>query len=314
MSDTKISEFPEKALSSLDAAGTADFVGGYDVVSNNKTNKKFTFATLANWLLTKFKLTIAGSSQTVKSAVDALNSKYLDDAGAHNAIYRGKYLGTSVTEAQWSAISSGAFTDLYIGDYWTINSVNWRIAAFDYWLNCGDTSCTTHHVVIVPDSNLHSAKMNDTNITTGAYLGSDFYTGNNDNTGRADAITKVNNAFGSSHILTHRELLTNATTNGYASGGTWIDSTVELMNERMVYGNAVFENMISGTNIPYDYTIDKSQLPLFAHEPSRICNRGYWWLRSVASSADFSYVNPYGYANYTGASNSLGVRPAFGIK
>ena len=75
MSDTKISEFPEKALNSLDAAGTADFVGGYDVVSNNKTNKKFTFATLANWLLTKFKLTIAGSSQTVKSAVDTLNSK-----------------------------------------------------------------------------------------------------------------------------------------------------------------------------------------------------------------------------------------------
>lgn len=77
MSDTKISEFPEKALSSLDAAGTADFVGGYDydVVSNNKTNKKFTFATLANWLLTKFKLTIAGSNQTVKTAVDTLNSK-----------------------------------------------------------------------------------------------------------------------------------------------------------------------------------------------------------------------------------------------
>ena len=74
MSDTKISEFPEKALSSLDAAGTADFVGGYDVVSNNKTNKKFTFATLANWLLTKFKLTIAGSNQTVKTAVDTLNS------------------------------------------------------------------------------------------------------------------------------------------------------------------------------------------------------------------------------------------------
>ena len=108
--------------------------------------------------------------------------------------------------------------------------------------------------------------------------------------------------------------MTNATTNGYASGGTWVDATVELMNERMVYGNAVFENMISGTSIPFDYTIDKSQLPLFAHEPSKICNRGYWWLRSVASSANFSDVHGTGNANYDFASLSRGVRPAFGIK
>lgn len=309
----KISQMTEQTTASMTEAGTSDFLGGYTATGGN-ANRKFSLSGLANYFLNKFKMTLGGSSQTVKSAIDALNSKYLDNAGAHNAIYRGKYLGTSVTEAQWSAISSGAFTDLYIGDYWTINGVNWRIAAFDYWLNCGDTNCTTHHVVIVPDSNLHSAKMNDTNITTGAYLGSDFYTGNNGNTGRADAITKVNNAFGSSHILTHREMLTNATTNGYASGGTWVDATVELMNERMVYGNAVFENMISGTNIPYDYTIDKSQLPLFAHEPSRICNRGTWWLRSVVSSAYFSLVTYYGLATNGNASSSYGVRPAFGIK
>ena len=67
-----------------------------------------------------------------------------DNAGAHNSIYRGKNLGTTVTEEQWEAISSGSFTDLYIGDYWVIGGVNWRIAAFDYYLNCGDTSFTKH--------------------------------------------------------------------------------------------------------------------------------------------------------------------------
>ena len=308
MSDQNITELPVKTSSGITSS---DYMLGID----SAEGYQMLIRDLGDYIIRNVQVnTIAGSNQTLKNALDTLNSKYLDNAGAHNAIYRGKYLGTSVTEAQWSAISSGAFTDLYIGDYWTINSVNWRIAAFDYWLNCGDTNTTAHHVVIVPDTNLRNAKMNDTNITTGAYLGSDFYTGNNDNTGRADAITKVNNAFGSSHILTHRELLTNATTNGYASGGTWVDATVELMNERMVYGNAVFENMISGTSIPYDYTIDKSQLPLFAHEPSRICNRGDWWLRSVASSANFSFVNGNGYATYSAASNSVGVRPAFGIK
>lgn len=101
-----------------------------------------------------------------------------DNAGAHNSIYRGKNLGTTVTEEQWEAISSGTFTDLYIGDYWVIGGVNWRIAAFDYYLNCGDTSFTKHHAVIVPDTCLYNAQMNTTNVTTGAYKGSAMYTAN----------------------------------------------------------------------------------------------------------------------------------------
>ena len=133
-----------------------------------------------------------------------------NNAGFHNSLYRGKYLGNTVTAAQYAQISAGTFDDLFIGDYWTINSVNWRIAAFDYWYNTGDTNCTTHHVVIVPDSNLVSAKMNDTNITTGAYIGSDFYTGNNSNTGKSSMNSAINNAFGSAHILSHREHLQNA--------------------------------------------------------------------------------------------------------
>lgn len=56
------------------------------------------------------------------------------NAGAHNGIYRGKFLGNSVTAAQYAAIAAGTFEDLYIGDYWTIGGVNWRIAAFDYYV------------------------------------------------------------------------------------------------------------------------------------------------------------------------------------
>lgn len=237
------------------------------------------------------------------------------NAGFHNSLYRGKSLGSTVTAAQYAAISAGTFDDLFIGDYWTINGVNWRIAAFDYWYNHGDTACTTHHVVIVPDSNLASCKMNDTNITTGGYIGSDYYTGNNSNNGKATAQSAINNAFGSSHILTHREYLTNAVTNGYPSAGAWYDSTFELLNEPMVYGSGFFTPRNSlGATIPNTHTIDTSQLPLFQHDHSRICNRATWWLRDVASAASFADVNYSGACDYYNASNSFGVRPAFGIR
>lgn len=231
-----------------------------------------------------------------------------DNAGAHNSIYRGKNLGTTVTEEQWEAISSGTFTDLYIGDYWVIGGVNWRIAAFDYYLNCGDTSFTKHHAVIVPDTCLYSAQMNTTNVTTGAYKGSAMYTAN-----LTQAKSTINSAFGSSHVLSHRIYLSNATSNGRASAGEWTDSTVDLMCEHMVYGSGIFSPVSDGSNVPNNYRVEKGQLPLFALEPSRICNRDTWWLRDVIIAARFAHVAYYGGAYCGGASYSLGVRPAFCI-
>ena len=231
-----------------------------------------------------------------------------DNAGAHNSIYRGKNLGTTVTEEQWEAISSGTFTDLYIGDYWVIGGVNWRIAAFDYYLNCGDTSFTKHHAVIVPDTCLYSAQMNTTNVTTGAYKGSAMYTAN-----LTQAKSTINSAFGSSHVLSHRIYLSNATSNGRASAGEWTDSTVDLMCEHMVYGSGIFSPVSDGSNVPNNYRVEKGQLPLFALEPSRICNRDTWWLRDVITAAYFAYVSNNGNANYSYASYSFGVRPAFCI-
>lgn len=237
-------------------------------------------------------------------------------AGAHNAIYRGKSLGSTVTTAQYAAIKAGTFDDLYIGDYWTIGGVNYRIAAFDYYLNSGDTSCTTHHVVIVPDTCLYNAQMHNTssggyeggaaNTTTGGYVGSDMYKSNLE-----QAKTTIKSAF-SGHVLKHRIYLTNAVANGRASGGAWCDSEVDLMCEQMVYGSGIFSPVSDGSNVPANYRVEKSQLPLFQHEPSRICNRATWWLRDVITASSFADVN-YGRADYGGASDSRGVRPAFCI-
>lgn len=228
-------------------------------------------------------------------------------AGAHNSIYRGKNLGTSVTAAQWAAIADGSFTDLYIGDYWVIDGVNYRIAAFDYYLNSGDTDCTTHHVVIVPDACLYNAIMNGTDTTTGGYIGSAMYTANLE-----QAKTTIKSAF-SGHILTHRIYLTNAVANGRASGGAWCDSEVDLMCEQMVYGSGIFSPVSDGSNVPTNYRVESSQLPLFRHDPSRIYNRDNWWLRDIITASTFARVSNHGDADYHAASRFFGVRPAFSI-
>ena len=240
-----------------------------------------------------------------------------NNAGAHNAIYRGKSLGSTVTTAQYAAIKAGTFDDLYIGDYWTIGGVNYRIAAFDYYLNSGDTNCTTHHVVIVPDTCLYNAQMHNTssggwengaaNTTAGGYVGSDMYKSNLE-----QAKTTIKSAF-SDHVLKHRIYLTNAVANGRASGCAWCDSEVDLMCEQMVYGSGIFSPVSDGSNVPANYRVEKSQLPLFQHEPSRICNRNNWWLRDVITASYFAFVGNNGIATCDNASNSLGVRPAFCI-
>lgn len=248
------------------------------------------------------------AATTAENAAASLLAILSSGAGAHNSIYRGKNLGTSVTAAQWAAIADGSFTDLYIGDYWVIDGVNWRIAAFDYYYKTGDISCTTHHVVIVPDTSLYSHVMNSTSTTTGGYIGSKMYT-----EGLAEAKTKINSAFGSSHILSHRQLLINAVTNGKPSDGSWYDSTVELMTEHNVYGGKIFGVGNDGSTTPYLYTVDKSQFPLFAHDPSMISNRQYNWLRDVVSAIGFALVHSIGNADSNDATGIYGVRPAFSI-
>lgn len=264
------------------------------------------------------KITFANfRTKTVEGTEAKIAPLLFNNAGAHNAIYRGKSLGSTVTTAQYAAIKAGTFDDLYIGDYWTIGGVNYRIAAFDYYLNSGDTNCTTHHVVIVPDTCLYNAQMHNTssggyeggaaNTTTGGYVGSDMYKSNLE-----QAKTTIKSAF-SGHVLKHRIYLTNAVANGRASGGAWCDSEVDLMCEQMVYGSGIFSPVSDGSNVPANYRVEKSQLPLFQHEPSRICNRNNWWLRDVITASFFAFVAGDGNANYDNASTSLGVRPAFCI-
>lgn len=265
-------------------------------------------------------LPVVAGNQTDRATLNDLLEGYFNRgaltsgsaAALKNCLPRFKYLGTSVTSEQWAAIQNGTFDGLFLGDYWTINGVDYIIAAFDYWLNTGDTACTKHHVVVIPRSKLYTYKFNPTNTTEGGYVGSDLY-----KNGLTQAKTTFNNAFGSAHILSHREYLVNAVTNGKPTGSDWYDRTVDLMNENMVYGGRQFSPMPNGAD-PWstcrNYTIDKSQLPLFRLAPWMSFVRDQWcWLRDDVSAIGFASCGGYGDSDCRAASHAGGVWPAVGL-
>lgn len=237
-------------------------------------------------------------------------------AGFHNSIWRGISLGTGLTSAQSTAITDGTFTDLFLGDYWTINDVTWRIMGFDVFLSCGDNLLSSHHVVVVPDTNLYKCKWNETaNTTDGGpnsgigYAGS-FVRANiksNVNGEAEGAELKVIAAFGSDHVLSYRTIYPSAyDTDGNATAFANFDARVELMSEIMVYGSQIFTG--NGNGNGYEAGIEKTQLPGFRLDLRRIKSADYW-LRNPFTKSSACLVGTYGNATRASANLERGVRP-----
>ena len=243
-----------------------------------------------------------GKSDTTHS--HALESLSANSIAFHNSYPRCKYLGTSITDAQNTAIKNRTYDDLFIGDYWTINGVNWRIVAIDYYYNIGDTNFDKGNIIVMPDTVLYNAQMNETNTTAGAYAGSLMRTQNLNN-----ARTIVRNAFGS-HLANHRILLANSVNSSGPNGWTWYDSDgVELPNEVQIYGTRVWGSALKG----FDVATQKQQFPLLALAPQFVNIRQNYWLQDVSSdsvSSGFALVDGGGVAASGSASISLGVRPS----
>ena len=257
----------------------------------------------------------------LKETVAALTA---DEAGNHNAQFYDKNAGL-FTDAISAAIRNGTFTGIYPGMYFDFANVPYtyvdendeeqsstysgrmRILDLDYFLRCGDSDLTAHHVVVAPDTNMYTAPMNATHTTDGGYVGSKMRTVY---LKRAEAIFKA--CFGESHILKHRMLLTTTVVNGKPTAVAWCDSYVDLMNELMVYGSYVFAPANDGVTIPYRYTESKSQLAAFRHKHSLITiHNQWWWLRDVVSAACFASVDAAGICGcHVAGPSGGGVRPA----
>ena len=246
---------------------------------------------------------------------------YPDGAEAHNAMWGGRDITAAFNNGTVSAnIANGTFRDIFPGDYitkqvtisGTAYTVNWVVADCDYWWNKGhETGITTHHVAIVPQQPIFNANMNATNTTEGGYAGSEMYK----NIIPACA-TGIVNAFGSSHILTFDDTITNSVDTSHASSGLpqftgttglwgeWVSVQCNLMSEKMVYGAPVCS---SGAT---DNTMATRQMSAFRLSEKLInYNRHMWWLRDVVSSALFTYAHGGGFVHVNGASAVNGVRP-----
>ena len=252
--------------------------------------------------------------EQVRTSIVSILTKINNDKilSGLSKLYRGNELGSgstynaAVSATQKSAISSGNFTNMYIGDYWTINGTVYRIADINYWKNVGDTNFTTNHLVLVPDGSLASASMNSSDITTGAYISSTMYT-----TALASIRTRLNTDFGS-YLLSHRRTFPKTVVDGCQSAMAWYNSTVDLMNEKMVFGANICCKDLDGS---YLETSDKMQLALFKLNPAMITNARYsYWLLDVASDTNFCRVDGNGAAVSSSASTSAGIRPVIAVK
>ena len=272
------------------------------------------YAQITELLADSVLLTDSSSGTKKILATDALLAMFdLLSIENRRQVFRGKSLGATLTSAQKLAIQNGTFTGMYLGDYWEIGGVKYRIADFDYWYGTGDTNTDEHHLVIVPDSNLGTAAMNASSATTGGYTGSAMYT-----TNMATAKSTINSAFGDA-VLSHREYLINAVTSGYPSAGAWADSTIDLMNELMVFGSHIYGACGDGTNNVKRYTNSPTQLalfqvaPHFINWPNTTGERISFWLRDIVNATSFVRVSAYGAPQDTSASQTYGIRPAFAI-
>lgn len=225
------------------------------------------------------------------------------NAGAHNSIFRGKSLGTSVTDAQIEAIDAGTFDDIFVGDYWTIGEVKYRVAGIDVFLGVGDSEFTKHHLVIVPDTSLGIAKYNAEDTMEGGYGGSllraTIYT---------SIVPVINTAFGEDRVLVRRAYLTSSMSGNVPAGLTWYDSTVEVMNESQIIGRGASgtQNQ-NGNNVGSQF----SQFPLFSLNPALVCCRVWCWLQDIKTNTTASAISDTGVASFFTAHSTLGVRPYF---
>lgn len=232
----------------------------------------------------------AATAEMVEQAVSVYMAGFSPEM--HRNVFRGKCLGESITEEQMIAIRDGSFRNLFVGDYWEINGVRYRIADINYWRNVGyPESVQKPHILIVPDTILGSGQMNTGNSTAGGYRNSSM---------KAARLVQIANSLPDAFkniLISHRMF----------SDGSWFTTSVDLMNEVMVHGTYICTDNNSRQ------TSDAQQLSLFRLCPELKSIGQNYWLRNVAGSQTYTLTSQYGDASSDMATSTYGIRPVFAI-
>jgi hypothetical protein len=263
---------------------------------------------------------ISANIQTLTNQVDenTADINIIESSGNWRTGLRFKNLGTSFTSAQQTALANGDFSEFWNGDYWVIGGHNWRIVDNSgIARRKGDTNFDSNSLVIMPDDNLVVAEayLIDGANNSGHGYNNCAYRTRTDGKGRAQCKSIISSAFGSSHIASHRELMSTARETSGATSCAWTDADVELPSEANIYGHSAFSSgILSGCYSPgYNIGSEWGQFMLFRLAPYMAINRSQnYWLRDIASALCFAHVATYGRATYaTPSSPSVGLRPHF---
>lgn len=106
-------------------------------------------------------------------------------------------------------------------------------------------------------------------------------------------------------------MLTNASTNGQASGWSWYDCDVELPSEDMIYGSSPWGNSTYGGGSGYNVGINYGRIAGFESHPELI-NASWenYWLRTICTASYFACVYNSGRSASDGAFTTwVGLRP-----
>lgn len=203
---------------------------------------------------------------------------------------------------------------LKVGDQKTINGHTYVIAGLNPMKGSHAYTCTVNHVglIVIPHTtqawNVSGHTYEGADNRGAGYLNSDlhYYLKNT-------LLPLVNTDLGSTNILGHSKLLSNAVNqNGYnrfgeatgcSSGWTWeADCKICALSEMQVYGGTIWSS--SG----YDTGEADQQLEVFRkYKHTDIFGNEYPWLRDVVSASSAAFASGAGTAHYDAASYARSV-------
>lgn len=221
---------------------------------------------------------------------------------------------TEITDDMYDSISDGSFDLAHTGMHYTAPSGRtYWFAHADYNYGMGSTEQDRHTMLVIEDDITITSAHHSTNTTEGGAVASDIYT-----TVLPAHQGELEADFGAEHIIPQDIYLTNAVTNGVASGGAWASLYSSILTEKQIFGNDI--RCTDGANYFFNFLARERQLALFANMPETIIaheagttNRMSYWTDTVESASSFGYAHADGYALLAATGYVLGVRRAFFI-
>ncbi len=232
-------------------------------------------------------------SATLREVFDAVTAHMKRQVGVVKDITDAWYNGTLKAE-----VRNGNFKNVEPLNYIIGRSTNRRYIVLDlnYFIDSGSSRLTNPHLVIMNATSFGNYKMNDTNTTVGGLKASKMYT---------ETIPTLQEQYFEADfgddLIAFDNLITNAISDGHASGWEWRGKTrkCDLLSEISATGSQHWGN-------GFDASIQKEQFAAFSIAGiSAIFGRQDVWFSDIAGASGFSYWNNYGGVYRGGASYSL---------